>query len=246
MHLSLFRLMLQMTMLLDQIITRKEFVNEYQRFLKCSLVGQIQQHLQHYMNDQKGCSSVVPLLTCTAIFSGKLCWTSLDQPEAFSVLSCYHLVTAATAIDNVANNAAAMHLQVSEGVGLNDNNVCKATKLVLLASNSINVLAKQVGVFLVMCTALFQDQSNIVKELQAILAHLLQHKSLYQNMQKGDCFFAAKFTCLIDHKVQLYLGDCLGPTMHDNVSVMSLSFNDIQHKILEGTFELKLLPAVSH
>jgi hypothetical protein len=136
------------------------------------------------MNDQKGCSSVVPLLTCTAIFSGKLCWTSLDQPEAFSVLSCYHLVTAATAIDNVANNAAAMHLQVSEGVDLNDNNVCKATKLVLLAPNSINVLAKQVGVLLVMCTALFQDQSNIVKELQAILAHLLQHKSLYQNMQK--------------------------------------------------------------
>jgi hypothetical protein len=27
---------------------------------------------------------------------------------------------------------------------------------------------------------------------------------------------------------------------------MSLSFNDIQHKILEGTFELKLLPAVIH
>jgi hypothetical protein len=56
----------------DPIMSRGELVESYQNLLECSSVGQMRKHLQHYMNDKKGCSSVLPLSMCNAIFSGKL------------------------------------------------------------------------------------------------------------------------------------------------------------------------------
>lgn len=118
--------------------------------------------------------------------------------------------------------------------------------MVLLAPPSIDVLGKQVGVFSVLCTTLFGQQYDIVTELGAIIQHITKHEIVYQNMQSADKLFATHFTCLIDHKVQLYVGDCLNARSPDDVSTTMLSFAEVQRKILEGTFESKLIPLVIH
>jgi hypothetical protein len=155
-------------------------------------------------------------------------------------------VASAASIDEIANDAAAMHLHMAKGVGLNDDGIRKATKVVLLAPPSIDVLGKQVGVFSVLCTALFGQQSDVVTELGAIIQHITKHEIVYQNMQSADKLFATRFTCLIDHKVQLYLGDCLNAQSPDEVSTTMLSFAEVQCKVLEGMFESKLIPSVVH
>lgn len=228
----------------DPITSRTKLIDSYQTLLECTTVGQMREHIQHFMNDDKGCSSVLPLSTCNAIFSGKLRWTSLEQPEPFSLMSCYHLAVTAVPLEDIADDAAAMHLRSAEGIGLNDEDIRKATKLALLAPTSIDVLAKQVGVFSVLCTVLFGQASDIVKELDGILAHITRYEAIYQNLQAADRFFATKFACLVDRKLQLHLGECLQAATQDEVSVTMLSFDEVQRKILEGTFESKVIPAV--
>lgn len=64
-------------------------------------------------------------------------------------------------------------------------------------------------------------------------------------MQTGDyVFFTAKFACVINQKMQLYLGVCLKADLQDDVQVKKLSFHEVQDKIVEGSFESKLLPAI--
>jgi hypothetical protein len=57
-----------------------------------------------------------------------------------------------------------MQLCMAEGNGISKADVKKATKVVLLAPKDIDVLSKQIGVFSVMCRAIFGTNSDIVKE----------------------------------------------------------------------------------
>lgn len=142
-------------------------------------------------------------------------------------------------------NATAMHLRVSKGMGLNELDFQKATKLALLAPPDIYTLGKQIGVFSVLCGALFGSESDVVQEVEAILKHLTKHKAVYKNAQAADPLFAMKMVCLIDHCIQLYLGECIKANSPEDVSMHVLAFGDVQHQVLEGWgLEFKPLPWV--
>jgi hypothetical protein len=105
----------------------------------------VQQQLTHYLNHMKHCCANLPLATCTAICMGKFCWMLIDQPGAFSLLACYHLVaTSTTAFQVSGEDAVSMHLRSTEGLGLNEADILKATtKVVLYAPPDIDSLAKK-------------------------------------------------------------------------------------------------------
>jgi hypothetical protein len=90
----------------------------------------VQQQLTHHLNDKKHCCANVPLATCTAIHMGKFHWTSIYQPEAFSLLACYHLAaTSRMAFQVSGEDAVSMHLHSMEGLGLNKADISKARAL---------------------------------------------------------------------------------------------------------------------
>jgi hypothetical protein len=119
----------------------------------------VQQQLTRYLNDMKHCCANLPLATCTAICMGKFCWMLIDQPGAFSLLACYHLVaTSTTAFQVSGEDAVSMHLRSTEGLGLNEADILKATtKVILYAPPKIDSLAKkkQLAVFGTLCGAIF-------------------------------------------------------------------------------------------
>ncbi len=214
----------------DPITKRTKLVNYYEELLLCTSTGQMQLHLLHYLNDKQSCSSVLPLSTCMAIFS---------------LLSCYHLAAATNAMtDQGLANATAMHLIVSKGMGLNELDFQKAMKLALQAPPDIYTLGKQIGVFSVLCGALFGSESDVVQEVEAIL-NLMKHKAVYKNAQAADPLFAMKMVCLIDHCIQLYLGECIKANSPEDVPMHVLAFGDVQRQVLEGWgLEFKPVPWV--
>jgi hypothetical protein len=132
----------------NPITVHKEVVPMYAHILDYSSMGMVQQHLTHYLNDKKHCCTNLPLATCTAICMGKFCWTLINQLEAFSLLACYHLATTSMAAIQVSGKEAIlMHLHSTKGLGLNDANIAKVTKVVLHAPPDIDTLVKQLGVF---------------------------------------------------------------------------------------------------
>jgi hypothetical protein len=147
----------------DPITDRKEVINMYDKILNYSLVGMVQQQLTHYLNDKKHCCANLPMATCTAIHMGKFCWTSLDQPEAFSLLACYHLAANLTmAIQLSGKEMVSMYLCSTEGMGLNESDLQKATKVVLHALTDVDTLAKHLGVFGTPCSAIFGKRSDLL------------------------------------------------------------------------------------
>jgi hypothetical protein len=100
-----------------------------------------------------------------AIHMGDLRWHYIDSPEAFSLSACYHWQTLATKAEKLGgNDVMSMHLRVKEGNGISESDVKRAMKGVLLAPKEVDVLSKQLGVFLVMCWAIFCIKSDINKE----------------------------------------------------------------------------------
>jgi hypothetical protein len=138
----------------DIIMNQTEVVDSYQKLLDCKTAGLMCKHLQHYMNEENNCSINIPLSTCVAIHLGKLHWDNVDDPEAFSLLVCYHWgALQAESFDNGNNDAMSMHLGATEGNGITKEDVKKATKLALLAPSSINTLGKQLVIFSIVCKA---------------------------------------------------------------------------------------------
>jgi hypothetical protein len=169
----------------------------------------VQQQLTHYLNDKKHCCANLPMATCTAIHMGKFCWTSIDQPEAFSLLACYHLAAnSTTAIQLSGEEVVSMYLRSTEGMGLNESDVQKATKVVLHAPTDVDTLAKQLGVFGKICGAIFGKKSDLLLEMDDWITHIAKNEATYRNMQHFNPMFALQLACFIDRKVQLYLHGC--------------------------------------
>jgi hypothetical protein len=130
---------------------------------------------------------------------GKLCWDDINSAEAFSILACYHWgASAGEAAKLGGNDAMSMHLRMAEGNGISKADVKKATKVVLLAPKDIDVLSKQIGVFLVMCQVIFGTNSDIVKELTGWVDHILANETTYQHLQAADSIFTTKRACYLD------------------------------------------------
>ena len=128
----------------DPVTDHTTFMASYQQFLDQPSLGAAKQFLDHYLNNKKCCSANIPLLTCVALYSGSLQWMGVMKPEAFSVLSCYHLGNLHVMS---SMEAAGLHLKSTEGFGLSAANVAKATKILLLAPTLMVILAKMCAVF---------------------------------------------------------------------------------------------------
>ncbi len=207
MHLNHFPMTSRTRMAILSQTARKS----YDKILNCSSVGMVQQQLTHYLNDKKHCCANLPMATCTAIHMGKFCWTSIDQPEAFSLLACYHLAAnSTTAIQLSGEEVVSMYLRSTEGMGLNESDVQKATKVVLHAPTDVDTLAKQLGVFGKICGAIFGKKSDLLLEMDDWITHIAKNEATYRNMQHFNPMFALQLACFIDRKVQLYLSLFLG------------------------------------
>ena len=224
----------------DPITAHQDVIPMYGKLLSCSSIGMVREHLEHYLNVKKQCECVVPLSTCAAIYMGKLRWSSLDHPEAFSILACYHL--ALDSAPTVGEDGLAMHLCTTEGMGLTDTDVAKATKVVLFPPNSIDVLAKQFGVFGCLCGTWSGEQSDLQMEMDDWVAHMLKYETTYHSLQHANPCFTTELACFVDHRVQLYLRDCAEAQSSNDVSSTMLSFTDTKQQILDGTFAAKLIP----
>eukprot|EP00978_Attheya_sp_CCMP212_P028030 scaffold95621_cov31-Attheya_sp.AAC.1 len=82
--------------------------------------------------------------TCQAIHTGTLRWSNPDYPQAFSIFACPY----AGAMQNGAaldQEAQELLLKVTEGKGLSDIDVQKATKILLYAPRDIDIAARMIG-----------------------------------------------------------------------------------------------------
>lgn len=209
----------------NPIMARQALAPMYDKLLSCSSVGMARDHLEHYLNVKKQCECVVPLPTCATTHMGKLRWSSLDHPEAFSILACCHLAPGSA--PTVGKDGLAMHLRTTEGAGLNDSDVAKVTKVALFPPNSVDVLAKQFGVFGCLCGAWGGEQSDLQMEMDDWVAHVLKHEMTYCSLQHSNPRFATELACFVNHRAQLCLWDCTKATSSDDMSSTMLSFTNV-------------------
>jgi hypothetical protein len=187
----------------NPIMARRTPIKSYATLLNCATVGLICEHLEYHLNVKKQCDIVIPLSLCTAIFVGRLCWQSLEFPEAFSLLACYHL--APSVVSENGTDAMIMHLKTTEGTGLTESDVSKATKVELLPPDSIDVLAKQLGVFMCICGVVLVDYAPVMLELEEWADYIRQYEQTYHSLQEANRYFATKLACFVDQHIQLYL-----------------------------------------
>jgi hypothetical protein len=69
-----------------------------------------------------------------------------------------------------------MHLHSTGGLGLNDADVSKVTKVVLHAPLNIDTLAKQLAVFATLCGAIFREKSELQVEMDDWIMHITNSK----------------------------------------------------------------------
>ena len=156
----------------DPMTERTTFMDSYMHFLEQPSSGAAKQFLDHYLNDKKCCSTNISLSTCVALYSGSIHWMGIMKPEAFSMLTCYHLASSHTMS---SMEAAGLHLKSAKGFGLSDADVAKATKVILLAPQSMDMLVKMCAVFAMLLltfgekapmTTAFLNQCNDFRDKQ--------------------------------------------------------------------------------
>jgi hypothetical protein len=89
-----------------------------------------------------------------------------------------------------------VHLHSTGGLGLNDADVSKVTKVVLYAPPNIDTLSKQLAVFATLCGAVFREKSVLQVEMDDWIMHITKFKATYQNMQNSRPPFCPTTTCL--------------------------------------------------
>jgi hypothetical protein len=72
-----------------------------------------------------------------------------------------------------------MHLQSAEGTSINDTDIQKATKVLLLTPHDIDMLGKQLEIFSVVCAAILGSKADLVRELQDWVTHMTKHETTY-------------------------------------------------------------------
>jgi hypothetical protein len=121
---------------------------------------------------------------------GKFQWDDdINSLEAFSILACYHWgASAREAAKLGGNEMMSMHVRVTNGNGICEADV-KVTKMVLLATKHVDILSKQLGVYSVMCQAIFGANSDIIKELTGWVGNILTNETTYWHQQATDAIY---------------------------------------------------------
>jgi hypothetical protein len=219
-------------------------VETYTDLLKLTTIGSCKQALDHLLNDVMQCATNIPLSTCQAIHTGTLRWSNADFPQAFSLFACPY----AGALHNGAaldQEAQELLLKATEGKGLSDADVHKATKILLYAPRDMDVAARMIGVFACLLQCLFGPKAKQVLAVKSWIPHIRAYQLAYDHLTRGDRLFPTKICWLIDKSIQLHLGQCANASntsMLVNDSI--ICFDSAQQQIVLGTFTMIGLPLV--
>jgi len=174
-------------------------------------------------------------------FKGKhmvvLKWMDLNQPKAFSILAMFHLAATATSSFTLSGEEEVrLHLKSTEGLGLSDADIAKATKILLVAPTNADMLAKMLGVMMCVLSTILGEAAPLSKATTHWVDHIGEHKMTNNNMKRANPAFPLQLACLIDKHIQLYLRACNKASSPDDISEVDLSIQLTQQQILDGLF----------
>ena len=162
------------------------------------------------------------------------------KPEAFSMLACYHLASSHTML---SMDAAGLHLKSAEGFGLSDADVAKATKVILLAPQSKDMLANMCAVFAMLLALTFGKKAPVTTAFLDQCHNFRDNEDSFQMRAAADPTFPLQVVVYLDWSFQLYLGDCVHASSPDDVNKKWFSFQSMQKEIMLGTFQVQNVPS---
>ena len=162
------------------------------------------------------------------------------KPEAFSMLACYHLASSHTMS---SMDAAGLHLKSAEGFSLSDADVAKVTKVILLAPQFMDMLAKMCAVFAMLLALTFGKKAPVTTTFLDQCHNFRDNEDWYQMWAAADPTFPLQVAVYLDWSFQLYLGNCVHATSPDNVDEKWLSFQSMRKEIMLGTFQVQNVPS---
>jgi hypothetical protein len=227
----------------DIISVRTTTAKTYTDLLQVTTVGSCKQYLDHLLNDVLQCATNIPMSTCQAIHTGTLRWSNPDFPQAFSLFACPY----SGAMPNSARldqEAQELMLKATEGKGLSDGDVQKATKILLYAPCDMDTVAKMIGVFACLLQSLFGEKAPVVGAVSSWIPHIRANQLAYDHLTRNDRLFPTKIGWLIDKSIQIYLGRCAKTDSLDLVDEGILCFDPAQQQIVLGTFTMNGVPAI--
>ena len=162
------------------------------------------------------------------------------KPEAFSMLACYHLASSHTML---SMEATGLHLKSAKGFGLSDADVAKATKVILLAPQSMDMLAKMCTVFTMLLALTFGEKAPMTTTFLDQCNYFHNKDDLYWMRAAADPTFPLQVVVYLDWSFQLYLGDCVHASSPDDINKKWLSFHSMWKEIMLGTFQVQNVPS---
>jgi hypothetical protein len=218
-------------------------VETYTDVLKVTTVGSCKLYLDHLLNDVMKCATNIPMSTCQAIHTGTLRWSNPDFPQAFSLFACPYAgaMLHGAVLDQEAQE---LLLKATEGKGLSDSDVQKATKILLYAPSDIDIAARMIGVYACLLECMFGANSPVVLAANGWIPHIRANQLAYDHLTRADALFPTKVCWLIDKSIQLYLGQCANATKHSLVSEGIICFDAAQQQIVLGTFTMHGVPPI--
>jgi hypothetical protein len=180
----------------DMVTTRTELVTDYNEFFEQGTSGEARTFLGTLLNDKRQCTAHVPASTAIALFMGKLCWTNLEVPEAFSILSCFHMAFS-SAVDD-SSEAAQSALKVTEGDGLLAEDMEKATKIVHFVPRQFDHMTKMFAIMLALLGVALGNESDAAIACRSWLSHFRKHEMSYLAItwDEPDFYFAFAVTLI--------------------------------------------------
>ena len=155
------------------------------------------------------------------------------------MLACYHLASSHTMS---SMDAAGLHLKSANGFGLSDADVAKATKVILLAPQSMDMLAKMCAVFAMLLALTFGDKAPMTTTFLDQCHDFRDNEDSYRMRAAVDPTFPLQVAVYLDRSFQLYLGDCVHASSPDDVNKKWLSFQSMWKEIMLGTFQVQNVP----
>ena len=163
------------------------------------------------------------------------------KPEAFSMLSCYHLGNSHVML---SMEAAGLHLKSAEGFGLSASDVAKVTKILLLALTSMDVLAKMCAAFSMLLALTLGEKAPATTAFLQQCNDFHHNEESYHMRAMADATFPLQVAIYLDWCFQLYLGDCVHAAILEEVDKKWLSFHSMWKEIMLGTFQVQHVPAL--
>ena len=151
-------------------------IDAYKELIEAASVGIAKQIADGVLNNTLQCPICLPESVVVAIREGLLLWPRADQPGAFSVFSCGP-VDPQGVMD--ATDMMTLQLASTEGQGLSDQQIAKATKICHQVPSSVYELSDFLRNFEGLLQLLFGKSSALCTAIQQWLLHIAQNQLTY-------------------------------------------------------------------